>query len=356
MKKLLLVTNRVMHYRTRIYNQFYDWWKEIGWELHVVSNEYQEVDEASRFVRHELPFGSLRYMRFIADLKPDVVINFLHLKDMMIVPLTLFCRSHSIPMIYWNHGINMQHPDSWIRNSLFHFIHRISSAVIIYSPDQMKYVDRSVLRKTFIAFNTLSFSKDGEYRKIMPCKDDIKSKYGIKEKYVLLYISRVMPYKGLDYLLDYFKNSDNLALVIVGGGINDNQLEIVKQTSHYYYLGEKYGDDVDDIYSIGDLFSTPGHIGLAVNQAFYWGLPVLVLDRIHAPEVYYLKDGVNGYILPTMDALRDKVQQLLNAPDELSEVSAAARRTYENDMQLERMFSGFTQAIDYVTKTKKNKI
>ena len=37
-------------------------------------------------------------------------------------------------------------------------------------------------------------------------KESIKNKYGIKEKYVLLYISRILPYKGVDLLIENFKN------------------------------------------------------------------------------------------------------------------------------------------------------
>ena len=350
MKKILLISNKVMHYRIRIYNAFFDMWKQMGYEFHVVSNEYQTVDIDISFIKHELPFGSRRYVRFIKSLKPDIVINFLHLKDKMIIPLTLYCRMHGIPMIYWNHGINIKDPDNKVKNLIFHFIHDISSAIILYSPAQKKYIPHRDLKKTFIAYNTLSFSSSDEFRKIMTTKEEIKSKYGIKEQKILLYISRILPYKGLDLLLENFRNIDNLALVVVGGGISDSQQNMIDETPNYYYLGEKYGNDVDEIYSIGDMFSTPGHIGLAVNQAFYWGIPIFVLNRIHAPEICYLHNGVNGFMFDTMEKLREKVISLAQDNRALEILSQNARKTYEEEMSISNMFEGFVNAISYVSR------
>lgn len=327
-------------------------WKERGWEFHVVSNEYQSVDFDLRFIKHELPFGSARYSRFIGELQPDVVINFLHLKDKMIIPLTYYCRLKHIPMIYWNHGVNLKDADNRLKNAIFHYIHTISSAVILYTPDQLRYMARMNLSKTFIAYNTLSFETSDAFRKTMRSKGEIKAQYGIKEKRVLLYISRILPYKELDILLRNFTDTKDIALVVVGSGISAEQRATIDATPNYYYLGEKYGDAVDEIYSIGDIFSTPGHIGLALNQAMYWGLPVLVLDRKHAPEIYYMESGTNGFVLPDEAALKAKAVELCSDDKLLATISAAARKTYESRMAIANMFDGFDCAIKYVTEKK----
>lgn len=350
MKTILLISNRVMHYRSRIYNAFFDRFQEIGYEFHVISNSYQPVDFPIRYIKHEKPFSITGYIYAIQTIKPEICINFLHLKDKLIIPLTLYCRLKGIPMIYWNHGINLKDPDNKLKNAIFHLIHHISSAIILYTPDQMKHIDRKDLYKTFIAYNTLSFESSDKFRASLPTKGEIKAKYGIKEKYVLLYISRILPYKGLDLLMNYFKDVGNMALVIVGPGISKKQQDIVNETSHYYYLGEKYGNEVDEIYSIGDIFSTPGHIGLAINQAFYWGLPILVLNRVHAPEIYYLEEGVNGFKFEHMEELKEKALYLCKHPEELERLSRAARLTYEQKMTLDKMFDGFNQAIEFVQR------
>lgn len=348
MKKILLISNRVMHYRSRIYNKFFDMFKELGYEFHVASNDFQKVDFPIRYIRHDAPFSTRNYTRLIAEIKPDVCINFLHLKDKIIIPLTFYCRWKKIPMIYWNHGINIKTPDAKLKNSIFHFIHTISSAIILYSPAQLKYLSKRNQKKTFIAKNTLDFSDVD--RKALRSPEEVKAAYGIKEKHVILYISRILPYKGLDILLEQFKDCTDTALVVVGGGISEQQQAIIDSNPHYYYLGEKYGKDVDEIYQIGDVFSTPGHIGLALNQAMFWGIPVVVLNRIHAPEIIYLKNGENGFIVDSEAELKAKILDICESRELHDRLSAAARHTYETEMQIENMFQGFIDAIRFVGK------
>lgn len=348
MKKILLISNRVMHYRSRIYNKFFDMFKELGYEFHVASNDFQKVDFPIRYIRHDAPFNTRNYTRLIAEIKPDVCINFLHLKDKIIIPLTFYCRWKKIPMIYWNHGINIKTPDAKLKNSIFHFIHTISSAIILYSPAQLKYLSKRNQKKTFIAKNTLDFSDVD--RKALRSPEKVKAAYGIKEAKVILYISRILPYKGLDILLEQFKDSTDTALVVVGGGISEQQQAIINSNPHYYYLGEKYGKDVDEIYQIGDVFSTPGHIGLALNQAMFWGIPVVVLNRIHAPEIIYLKNGENGFIVDSEAELKAKILDICENRELHDRLSAAARHTYETEMQIENMFQGFIDAIRFVGK------
>lgn len=335
-----------MHYRSRIYNAFFDMFAEQGYEFHVLSNDYQQVDFPIRYVKHELPFGSWRYMKAIDDIKPDVCINFLHLKDKMIIPLTFYCRWKGIPMIYWNHGINIKTPDAKLKNAIFHFIHTISSAVILYSENQLKYLSKRNQRKTFIAHNTLDFRDVDKERLRSP--EEVKAAYGIKERRVVMYISRILPYKGLDVLLRLFKDTPNIGLVVVGGGISEEQQTIIDRMPNYYYLGEKYGHDVDEIYQMGDVFSTPGHIGLALNQAMYWGKPVVVLNRIHAPEICYLHQGENGYVVDSEQELKFTILHLCSNDGLLKRLSSGARFTYEHEMPIENMFKGFMEAINYI--------
>ncbi|MCQ2089683.1 MAG: glycosyltransferase family 4 protein [Fibrobacter sp.] len=347
-KKILLISNRVMHYRSRIYNKFFDLFAKLGYEFHVASNDYQKVDFPIRYIKHERAFSTSGYIKIIKEINPDVCINFLHLKDKIIIPLTFYCRFKGIPMIYWNHGINIKTPDAKLKNSIFHFIHTISNAIILYSPAQLKYLSKKNQKKTYIAKNTLDFSDVNKSTLRSP--KEVKAAYGIKEKRVLLYISRILPYKGLDILLNNFKGNEDIALVIVGGGINEQQQATIDSTPNYYYLGEKYGSEVDEIYQMGDVFSTPGHIGLALNQAMYWGKPVVVLNRIHAPEIVYLKNGENGFIANTEEELKTKILNLCTNENALAKASQAARKTYEDEMQIGNMFQGFVDAIHFVGK------
>lgn len=101
---------------------------------------------------------------------------------------------------------------------------------------------------------------------------------------------------------------------------------------------------------MGDVFSTPGHIGLAVNQSMFFGKPIVVLNRKHAPEITYLHNGENGYIVETEHELKEKILELCNNETLYKQVAQNARKTYETEMQLDVMFQGFSNAINYVIK------
>lgn len=334
-----------MHYRSRIYNAFYDMFLEKGYEFHVVSNEYQHVDFPIRYKKHERSFSYSEYKGIISDIKPDVCISFLHLKDKIFLPVILYCRFKRIPIIYWGHGVNNSDSDNYLKNSLFKIIHSLCNALILYSPEQLKFVSKKNRKKTFIAKNTLDFS-DVDLSKLR-IPSEVKKVYGIKEKKIVLYISRILPYKKLNVLLDILQSQKDVGLVVVGGGIDEQQRKIIDENDNFYYLGEKYGSAVDEIYQMGDVFSTPGHIGLALNQAMFWGKPVVLLKGNHAPEIIYLKNGYNGYVCDTEKELKQTILKLCSDDELLLRLSANARLTFEKEMGIENMFQGFMNAIDY---------
>ncbi len=349
MKKILLISNKVHHYRSRIYNSFSEKFRSLGFEFHVASNQFQEVDFETTYIKHPLEFGVHRYLRIIDTLKPDVVINFLHLKDTIFLPIVVYCRAKKIPNIYWGHGLNLHEKKNVFKNQLFKLIHSLSSAIILYTPNETKYISKKNQTKTFIAYNTLNFSSIAP--QIIRDKKTVKSVYSIKEDFVVLYISRILPYKGLDVLMKLIPGMPGVGLVIVGPGISKEQQAQVNASENIYYLGEKYNTEADEIFNMGDVFSTPGHIGLALNQSFFWGKPVLVLNKNHAPEIFYMKNGETGFVCSNEQELREKIILLQKDRKLLAQMSSNAKQVAEEQMSIEKMFHGFQQAIEYCTST-----
>lgn len=350
MKKILLISNKVHHYRSRIYNSFSEKLQTLGFEFHVISNHFQEVDFETTYIKHTLKFEIRPYLRKIDALKPDVVINFLHLKDSIFLPVVLFCKLRQIPNIYWGHGLNLHEKKNPIKNQLFKLIHNLSSAIILYTPNETQYIAPKNHAKTFIAYNTLNFSSIAP-REISD-KKSVKSKYRIKEDFVVLYISRILPYKGLDILMKMIPAMPGVGLVIAGPGISKEQQVKADTNANIYYLGEKYNTEADEIFNMGDVFSTPGHIGLALNQSFFWGKPVLVLNKNHAPEIYYMKNGETGFVCDNEEELREKIILLQKNPTLLAQMSSNAKQVAKNQMSIDKMFNGFQQAIEFCTSAK----
>ncbi|RHP64902.1 glycosyltransferase [Faecalibacterium sp. OF03-6AC] len=348
MEKILLISNDVLHYREKIYNYFFDKFRERGYDFQVLSNRFQNVNYDLKFVHYEIPFSAKQYIAKIKEIKPQYVILFLHLKDKVMLPIIGYCKVNRIPVIYWNHGINIKTPNDKVKNAIFHFIHNQCDALITYTPDMRKYFSEKNQKKLFVAYNTLNFTDID--KETVPDKEITKKKYGISENKVILYISRMMPYKRVDLLMDAFADLEDIAVVMVGPGFSKEQQKKVDSHQNLYYLGEKYGSDVNEVYKMGDVFSTPGHIGLAMNEALFWGLPVVLLEGTHAPEIYYMKNGTTGYLAKDEEDFKKYMVDLLHDEERLSKMSKACLEVYDKEVSIDRMFQGFKDAIEYCKK------
>src|ERR1700723_619825 len=86
-RKILLISNEVMHYRVSVYNYFNRRFREYGFEFAVLTDRLQEQNQkAPQFEAREIPFDFLAYRRAINAANPAAVILFLHLKDLIIWP------------------------------------------------------------------------------------------------------------------------------------------------------------------------------------------------------------------------------------------------------------------------------
>ena len=120
------------------------------------------------------------------------------------------------------------------------------------------------------------------------------------------------------------------------------------------HLGEVHdpeGVKISKIFKLSDLFVIPGDVGLGMNQAFYWGLPVVTEAGLQPPEIHYLTQGRTGFVVPENDiaALKEKMLLLLRDDDLRARFSAAARQDILRDASIERMFSGFRDCVQALT-------
>lgn len=350
--KVLLISNKLYHYRIEVYNYFRSEFLKLGHSFEVLVDVVQDSDVQAQFPLHVKERSYAAYREAIAEINPEVVIFFLHLKDKVIFPLYRYCRRKGIKIIYWGHGINLWTPDKTLKNLLFHYLHKRSDAIVLYAPDQLKYIRPGQRKKTFIALNTINFNS---FPSIKPDKNALRKKYGLDFKTIVLFCGRVTRDKRLDILVEIFAgyNDPSIGLLIVGGGITEELKSIVDRHDNMVYMGAVYDTvPVNELHKLSDLFCIPGKCGLSINQAMYWNLPVLTTDVIHAPEIYYLKDGINGYIARDQKELGEKIEMLANNDQLREELSRNAKKIIMEEADISNMFRGFSEAIDYVTRPK----
>lgn len=344
MKKILLISNYVFHYRQKLYNYFADEFKKEGYEFHVMSDEFQEVPFPLRFVKNKYPLGIISSIKAINKIKPDVVIVFLHLKDKSQLPIVYYCKMKGIPIIFWNKGVSDADPENKWKNALYHHIHGMCDALITYTPDMKQYFLKKHYNKLFVGYNTVNNS---DIDKTKYNKQVIKAKYGIKEEKIILYISRMKQTKRIDILLDAMSNEPDVAVVAMGAGMTPELQTKFDAAPNLYYLGQKYGEEGNEVWAIGDVFCIPRNTGLGVNDAIFWSLPIVTMKGMQPPEIYYLKNGKNGYIVDTEAELKEKLLTLLNDDRLLAKMRETCQKVYETEVDVHIMYKSFLDAVRF---------
>ena len=354
-KKVLLISNTVMHYRVSVYNHFWKRFQQEGWDFSVLTNRIEPKNPISpRFEIQEIPFRFNLYRAEIRRLKPDVVIIFLHLKDRIIWPLVHWLKLRRIPVAFWTKTRNLDAPDSRLRTLAFDYMMWLHDGLILYSADLMKNVPVGQRSKAFPANNTLNFD---DFPEVKETKEEIKRHLGIPFSKVALFAGRMDVDGGrkrVDHLIEIFRDvgGRDVGLVIVGAGMKEEwKARINPKTT--LYLGEIHDPEnlqISRIFKMADVCAIPGHVGLGINQAFHFGLPVVTEEGSHPPEIAYLKPGRNGYMVPKNDliALKAKIFELLENDTIRQEFSSNARKDILSEASPEKMFEGFHRCARYI--------
>jgi glycosyltransferase involved in cell wall biosynthesis len=356
-KRVLLISNRVMHYRVSLYNYFWRRFREHGWDFVVLSNELQrENQNQCRFEFIGRPFNFSAYRAEIRRLNPDAVILFLHLKDLILWPLIHWLKILGIPVALWTKARNLDDPNNGIRNLLFDYLHFVSDGLILYTSSLTRFISTRQKRKVFIANNTINFE---DFPEIRESKEEIKHDLNLPFPKVVLFVGRIgeeRNRKKVDHLIDMFRALDrtDIGLVVVGSGLGQ-ELRSQMNPANTRYLGEVHDHDnrqISRIFKMADVCSIPGHVGLGINQAFFWGLPMVTEEGKQPPEIEYLRNGENGFIVPENDrhALRDRLLFLLDNDRERKRMSANARRDILANASIEAMFDGFFSCVSYLSR------
>jgi glycosyltransferase involved in cell wall biosynthesis len=118
-----------------------------------------------------------------------------------------------------------------------------------------------------------------------------------------------------------------------------------------FKLGPIYGDKRFDLLSAADVYCLPGAVGLSIIDAFYCGLPFVTEDGDPSAEIAYLKDSVNGFIVPpdNIPVMAEKLLFLLDNEGIRQKFSDAARKEVAENASIDRMCAGFRDALLYVT-------
>lgn len=158
---------------------------------------------------------------------------------------------------------------------------------------------------------------NGVNRPVVREADQIQQKFGLKKDDYILYLARLVPEKGLHYLIEAFKQVKTDKKLVIAGGSSDtdpyvNQLkEMAKDDKRIVFTGFVRGELLDELYSNAYIYTLPSDLEgmpLSLLEAMSYGNCCLVSDIAECTEV--VEDKAVIFRKSDISDLREKLQEL----------------------------------------------
>lgn len=351
MKTILLIHQRTIpHYRVSVYNYLYDYLLKKDFILKVISGGIQQPNPYEvKFPYIKVKLNLFNLTKITRKERPNALILFVDLKNLYLFPLLLFVKMHGIKAIYWGHARDQQDKKNSIKNIAYNMEHWLTDAILLYSDCLKQYVKPKFYYKTFVANNTLNTIA---YDHIRNNKKGTISKYNIRTSKNIICLGRMQKRRRIEDLVQAFKklNRDDVGLVLAGPDI-DNILDNV-EGKNIYKVGPVYGEEAIKLLSSCDIYCLPGAVGLSIVDAFYCGLPFITEKVDHGPEISYLKDGINGFMVRQGDVegLVEKLRLLLENDKLRARFSQSAKDEILSNGHINNLCNGFANALQFAVK------
>lgn len=375
--RTLLYLPNLPHYRVPVLSHVNE---RIGHELIVSHGRSNPESHYITVGENSLPFKNMSTKTrqlaggrlYLSDVRsafkaygmPDVVAIKSEIRNLSLLPLLLFCKIKHIPVVVWGQGGSRNRefrPHRNLYDKTHLMVARLADAYACYTPEVRarlaKYVERD---KLFVATNTLDTHLLFQIQQKLADegKESVKQRLGLERSYYLVFIGRLQARKRLPYLLDVYKLLKcscglDLGLLIIGKG---NQTPLKARVAKLavddvHFLGALPDEEAGEYLFSADVMVIPGWLGLAVNHAFVFGLPV-VSQRFgkhllgHGPEASYVQHGSTGWFSRAGDK-EDMSQGILHILKNLDEFSTNVLAYADTYLRVERMVTGLVEALVY---------
>lgn len=200
-----------------------------------------------------------------------------------------------------------------------------------------------------------------------PKKPDKLFQDQLKNKQTILYLGRIVPYKGLDSLIDAYasveKKYPNSFLLIAGPG-EEKFLKICKQKAkeklkNYKFIGAVKHQKINKYISGASFFVLPAKFipgnkvpgeawGLTINEVMSLGKPVISTTAVAAAHDL-VENNVTGYLVPENNTIKltHALDKLLENPIKTKKMGLKAKRKVTKEYNYLKQAKGFEDAIKY---------
>jgi rhamnosyl/mannosyltransferase len=201
-----------------------------------------------------------------------------------------------------------------------------------------------------------------DLKKFNPCVDghEVRKRFDIPEgAKVVLFVGRLVPFKGLEYLFEgvskMLGEREDLVLMIVGEGeLKGKLMDLARRMGidrNVVFTGRVSESLLPHCYGASDLFvlpsvGSPESFGIVLIEAFASGKPVIATCLAGVNEV--IRPGVTGLIVPPKDseALACAIRTLVSNNELRREMGRRARLLAEEKYDWNRIVNRYLEVYD----------
>lgn len=177
----------------------------------------------------------------------------------------------------------------------------------------------------------------------------------------ILYVGRLIERKGINYLLEAYKNLevDDCELIIVGSGAEEDNLKcFVRENAveNVHFTGKIDNEELERYYNESNLVVVPSiNKGMGdpwvfvLNEAMYYYNPIIATTAVGAaPDM--VKD--NGFIVPEKDSesLKVAMEKILNNDELEKKMCYKSKEIINNEYQYSNMINAFNNCVKKISE------
>ena len=224
------------------------------------------------------------------------------------------------------HGLDWQR-EKWKSGFGSKFIHqgeknavKYADEIIVLSKGVQDYFEKEYGRKTVFIPNGVNRPKIQE-------AELITEKYGLEKDSYILFLGRLVPEKGIRYLVEAFKNVKTDKKLVIAGGSSDtdsfmNELkDLAKDDDRIIFTGFVQGQILKELYSNAYVYTLPSDLEgmpLSLLEAMSYGNCCLVSNIPECTEV--VEDKALVFKKSDVNDLLTKIQKACDYPEMIATV------------------------------------
>jgi glycosyltransferase involved in cell wall biosynthesis len=276
------------------------------------------------------------------------------------------CRLVGKPVLYWGHGFEKTEDGRPATSPLTKLTARLKLALARRASGYIAYTNsgrRFLLDHGFpeehvaVARNTIDMAEHRALHARFADRDpaELRRRFGVSDRsVVLMFIGRLYTEKRAGELLEAAAAlkargpaAVPIEVLVIGRGQEEAALKArFGNLQGVHWLGAVSDEEAAAALRIAAAVVIPGKVGLAANHAFAYGVPLITrASELHAPEVEYVADGVNGLIVKgNFDRFVDALAEFAASGEMQARLSAGALESREK-LTLDHTVKAYDRAV-----------